>query len=88
MTVEELRKEAKAMGYNIIRIAPKEKLLPCVCGCKRREHWVRFVRGDTYRIIGCKKCEREAMGRTDREVRHNWNEMIRGESGCDMRGDE
>ena len=27
MTVEELRKEAKAMGYNITPISPKEKLL-------------------------------------------------------------
>ena len=80
MTVEELRKEAKAMGYNIIRIAPKEKLLPCVCGCKRREHWTRFMEGEVYTVLRCEKCDREAMGRTDREVRHNWNEMIRGES--------
>lgn len=39
MTVDRLRKEAKALGYNIIKINPKEKLLTCVCGCNRREHW-------------------------------------------------
>lgn len=80
MTVEELRKEAKDLGYNIVRINPKEKLLPCICGCKRREHWTRFLKGEVYTVLGCEKCDREAMGRTDREVRHNWNEMIRGES--------
>jgi hypothetical protein len=39
MTVEELRREAKTLGYNIIPIVRMEKLLPCVCGCDRREHW-------------------------------------------------
>lgn len=39
MTIEELRAEAKKLGYNLIPINKKEKLLPCTCGCKRREHW-------------------------------------------------
>lgn len=81
MTVEELRREAKSMGYNIIRINPYEKLLPCICGSKRREHWSTFVKGVEYTVLRCGKCEREASGRTDREARHNWNELIRGEMG-------
>ena len=94
MTVEELRREAKAMGYNIVRVNPKEKLLPCVCGSKRRGHWSWFNHGVEYTVLKCEKCEREAYGRTDREARHNWNEMIKGEiennhtEGVDMRGDE
>ena len=80
MTVEELRKEAKAMGYNIIPIRPKEKLLPCVCGSKRREHWYTYVNGVEYAVLRCERCEREASGRTEREARKNWNDMVRGES--------
>lgn len=76
MTVEELRCEAKALGYNIIKINPMEKLLPCVCGCNRREHW--YVSGAFDGVkLKCMKCGREANGRNDREVRHNWNQMIK-----------
>ena len=79
MTVEELRKEAKALGYNLIKINKPEKLLPCICGCKKREHWARSYKGIRYKILVCPKCGREASGRSEREVRHNWNEMIKGE---------
>lgn len=76
MTVEELRCESKALGYNIIKINPMEKLLPCVCGCNRREHW--YVSGVFDGVkLKCMKCGREAKGRNDREVRHNWNQMIK-----------
>ena len=76
MTVEELRCEAKALGYNIIKINPMEKLFPCVCGCNRREHW--YVSGAFDGVkLKCMKCGREAKGRNDREVRHNWNQMIK-----------
>ena len=76
MTVEELRCEAKALGYNIIKINPMEKLLPCVCGCNRREHWHVSGAFDGVKLK-CMKCGREAKGRNDREVRHNWNQMIK-----------
>ena len=78
MTVDLLRKEAKALGYNIIKINPKEKLLCCVCGRNRRGHWTTYVKGVAYITLRC-ECGREALGRTDREVRHNWNEMVRRE---------
>ena len=78
MNVEELRREAKALDYNIIKINPMEKLLPCVCGCNRRDHW--SVGGAYVGIkLKCMKCGREAMGKNAREVRHNWNEMIKEE---------
>ena len=80
MTVEELRREAKAMGYNIIPIKPKEKLLPCACGSKRREHWSTYEKGKNYTVLRCEKCGRGASGRTEREARRNWNDMVRGDS--------
>ncbi len=85
MTVEELRKEAKALGYNIIKINPKEKMIPCVCGCNRRERWT----GNTEErniILKCIRCGKEAYGKTDREARHNWNEMIKNEKGENING--
>lgn len=79
MTVEELRAEAKALGYNIIKIPPpKEKLLPCVCGCTRRERWWG-THDYNQTIFRCRKCGREASGENERKARHNWNEMVRRE---------
>ena len=79
MTVEELRAEAKAHGYYLIKIQPpKEKLLPCVCGCTRHARWWG-THDYNKTIFRCRKCGREASGRTEREARHNWNEMIKGE---------
>ena len=78
MTVEELRREARGLGYNIIPIAHVEKMLPCVCGCNRREHWTTYVKGRKYSVLKCKKCGSTASGRTEREARRNWNAMVRG----------
>ena len=83
MDVEELRAIAKSMGYNIIPIKKREKLLPCICGCKSRGRWTTFVHGVEYKVLRCNKCEREASGRSEVEAIHNWNEMIRSEQdGC------
>ena len=83
MDAEELRTLAKSMGYNIIPIKKREKLLPCVCGCKRRSHWNTYVSGVLYHVLRCNKCDREASGRSEAEAIHNWNEMIRSEqNGC------
>lgn len=79
MTVDELRAEAKALGYNIIKINPMEKLLPCVCGNNRRERWSLSGAYDGIKLK-CTKCGRAAKGKNEREVRHNWNEMVRGET--------
>ena len=78
MTVEELRREAKTLGYSIVPIVRTEKLLPCVCGCDRREHWTGQSENN-HVILICAKCGREVSGRTNREARHNWNMMVRGE---------
>lgn len=81
MTIEELKEEAKKLGYTVVKIPKKEKLLPCVCGNNRREHWHRvdIKSGRAYEILRCSKCGREAKGETERDAIHNWNEMIKKE---------
>ena len=79
MTVDELKKIANEMGYNIIKKQEYVKLLPCKCGCNSREHWFSINEGIAY-IYVCKKCGATAKGRTDREARLNWNRMVKGDT--------
>ena len=80
MTVDELKIEAKKLGYNIIKISEQpEKLLPCICGRKRRSHWDSLHDdGLWYKSLRC-DCGRRADGLTKVEVNKNWNDMIRKE---------
>lgn len=76
MTFEELKAEARAQGFKLIPVKEKEKLLPCTCGSKRREHWSRWT-GDRLEItLCCSRCGKRASGTTEAEARHNWNDMI------------
>lgn len=81
MTEAELKAEAKAMGYNLIKAEPYIRLKPCTCGCKRREHWYRWDAKDSkhYVTLRCKKCGKEVEGETEREAREMWNMMIEAE---------
>jgi len=81
MTFEELKEEAKRQGYNLIKITKKEKLLPCICGNTRRQHWHRVdvKSGRSYEILRCPNCGREVNGETEKEAKHNWNLMIKKE---------
>ena len=80
MTVEELKQEAKALGYNIIKIRPPmEKFLPCKCGCNSRSRWYG-TKDYNAEIAECRKCGARAQGKNERELRHNWNEMMRGDA--------
>lgn len=76
MTLEELKAEAKRQGYNLIKIPVREKLLPCTCGYNRRSHWEN-INGEV--SLYCEKCFKKATGKTEKEARRNWNEMIRKE---------
>lgn len=79
MTVDELKIEAKKLGYNIIKISKQpEKLLPCICGRRRRGHWESYHDGSWYKSLRC-ECGRRADGLTKVEVNKNWNDMIRKE---------
>ena len=79
MTIEELKAEANAHGYNLIPQKKQEKFIPCTCGCNRREHWIRWVDGGTETTLKCCKCGKSASGMSEAEAKRNWNEMIRGE---------
>lgn len=75
MTVDELKKIANEMGYNIIKKQKYIKLLPCTCGCTRREHWYG-VNGYNNYIFICKQCGNKAVGKTENEAKINWNKMV------------
>lgn len=81
MTVDELRAEAKKLGYNIIKVKKPEKLLPCTCGSKRRYRGNRYEKstGKFYDELVCMKCGKRAEGETEEEAIHNWNIMIQEE---------
>ena len=79
MTVDELRRTAKDMGYNIIKIPERENLLPCTCGGKRRDRYYFYTPSGMYIKMVCQRCGREARGKTEIEARKNWNKMIKGE---------
>ena len=53
-----------------------EKLLPCICGSKRREHRFGFGNKDILEILKCCRCGLEAVGKNEIEAHKNWNEMI------------
>jgi len=73
MTIEEIRKEAEAIGYSITFSKKPPNLLPCVCGCKRRRHW--HSKDGLY--LQCGTCYLKSKpGKTAYDVNTNWNNMI------------
>ena len=80
MTVEELRLEAKKLGYNIIKKPESVKLLPCLCGRKRVEIYYTHNFKDKSKsghFYWCQQCYLEgAVGRTKIEARKRWNEAV------------
>jgi len=53
-----------------------EKLLPCKCGCKKREHWIG-CRSTNAEILKCCKCGFEVAGKNVIDVHKKWNEAVR-----------
>lgn len=74
MTLDELKIEAKARGYRLVRIPENIKLPPCpVCGAKRTEQWYDSI--GTFRK--CKICDfRGERAKTDREAKKKWNDAV------------
>ena len=79
--IEKLKSDAKDLGYNIIPIKNKEKLLPCTCGCRRREHWSHYdaETGKFKEGLRCKQCGKEVWGDSESDAVRIWNETIRKE---------
>lgn len=52
-----------------------EKLLPCICGCKRREHWYSSAE-NSREILKCSKCGFEVGGKNEIDVHKKWNGAV------------
>lgn len=75
MTLEELKVEAKKLGYKLIKDNPRVKLLPCTCGRKQIDLWWDGVNYTWF--YKCPKCgKRSPSHKTQIEVRKLWNKMI------------
>lgn len=84
MTLEELKAEAKAQGYKLIKDNPRPKLLRCVCGSNHRGWWTRKKENGSFGEyewqLECKKCgKRSEWADSERGVIEKWNEMIESE---------
>ena len=69
-----------AMAKHVKCVAVKERkrperLLPCKCGCKRREHWVGSTPEDR-EILICQKCRFRVGGKSVADVHRKWNEAV------------
>lgn len=51
-----------------------ERLLPCKCGCKRREHWYGI--NERSEILKCCKCGFEVAGKNEIDVHSKWNKAV------------
>lgn len=78
MTIEELREEADALGYKLVKKTERIHMLPCTCGCNRREHWYTYVKGKEVVQLVCNKCGRSVYGVNEQDAKRNWNKMIEG----------
>lgn len=56
------------------KIQRPERLLPCKCGCKRREHWYSI--GERSEGLKCCKCGFEVWGKNEIDVHKNWNKAV------------
>lgn len=54
-----------------------ERLVPCTCGCKKREHWYGAKNSENSRTLKCCKCGFTVSGRNEIEVHKKWNEAVK-----------
>lgn len=74
MTLDELKAEAKAQGYKLVKFQPYIRISPCPCGRKQIERW--YYPGDGI-FLKCPVCGRKGpLGRNEREARIKWNEEV------------
>lgn len=79
ITLEQLKAEALAQGYTLIKRQNVERLITCVCGGNRRTHCCKWHGNVREEILICKRCGRRVSGFSRAEANHNWNEMIKAE---------
>lgn len=78
MTVEELKIEAKKLGYNIIKKQEPIKLMRCICGnYKPVRYWAPNDKTGLWYYV-CPKCDLKAnKSKTKYDAKKNWNELIK-----------
>lgn len=54
-------------------------MLPCTCGCRRREHWF----GADYEALVCKQCGRKVSGKNAMDAIRNWNREMGADDNAD-----
>ena len=52
-------------------------MLPCKCGCKRREHWYGGDDPNKREQLKCERCGFTAYGKNATDVIRNWNKAVR-----------
>lgn len=67
--------EAKGKCMAVKARSKPEKLLPCKCGCKRREHWCGSD-PNNHEILKCMKCGFKIGGKNEIDVHKKWNEAV------------
>lgn len=78
MTVEELKAEADALGYNIVKKPYMVQRVACTCGRKRPVTW--YTTKGLY--FECPDCGRVSdVGKTKNEAIELWNKAVL-ESDC------
>ena len=78
MTVEELKSEAKKIGYKLIKDTKPPRLLPCICGYNKRTEWC----DSAHRCVDleCKRCGLIASGKNRTEAILAWNALVKEQS--------
>ena len=78
MTLDELKAEAKKLGYHLVKNTPKISLLPCPIGGRKLTYeWQNCVTGKFFRQ--CKCCESfDGYGaKTSNGAKLGWNEAVK-----------
>ncbi len=76
MTLNELMEEADRQGYRLVKKAPKTMLLPCICGCNKRQRVYKYVSSKRIVILECMRCGKRVEGINEMNARVNWNKEI------------
>jgi hypothetical protein len=73
---------AKEIVENAPTVSDKPKreskaMLPCKCGCKRREHWYAPSNKETPEFLKCMRCGFKVYGKNETDVIRKWNEAVK-----------
>lgn len=81
MTLEELRVEAEKLGYKLVKIPEKVKLLPCpVCGSKNTRVWwykdFNEIRSGQFRKCNICGFKGKIVAQGELATKKAWNEAV------------